>query len=136
MTVDTKKVTARREVHYDSYGELLADAERLASADVQTVGNRTLGQIFKHLAQALDSSIDGTDMKFHWLMKRVFLLFMSKEKVLNEPISPGFKIPKKGEAQFSPDPGISTEEGLASLRAGIERCQNELHEPNIRHSAN
>ncbi len=29
MTVDTKKVTQRREVHYDSLDDLLADAERL-----------------------------------------------------------------------------------------------------------
>ena len=48
-----------------------------------------------------------------------------QEKMLNETISPGFKIPKKGEAQFSPDPSVSTEDGLASLRAAIERCQTE-----------
>ena len=125
MTVDTKKVAQRREVHYDSYDDLLADAERLVSGDVQTVGNWTLGQIFKHLAQSLHSSIDGTNMKFPWLMKKIFLLFMNKEKILNEPLSPGFKIPKKGEAQFSPDASVSTEEGLASLRAAIERCQTE-----------
>ena len=74
MTVDTKKVAQRREVHYDSYDDLLADAERLVSGDVQTVGNWTLGQIFKHLAQTLNSSIDGTNMKFPWLMKPVYVL--------------------------------------------------------------
>ena len=125
MTVDTKKVTQRRKVHYDSYDDLLADAERLASGDARTVGNWTLGQIFKHLAQTLDSSIDGTDMKFPWLMKKIFLLFMNKEKMLNQTISPGFKIPKKGEAQFIPDPSVSTEEGLESLHAAIERCRTE-----------
>ena len=45
--------------------------------------------------------------------------------MLNGTLSPGFKIPKKGEAQFSPDPSVSTEEGLASLRAAIERSQTE-----------
>ena len=58
MTVDTKKVTQRREVRYDSYDDLLSDAEHLASGDVQTVGNWTLGQIFQHLAKTLNSSID------------------------------------------------------------------------------
>ena len=125
MTVDTKNVAQRREVHYDSYDDLLADAQRLASGDVQTVGNWTLGQIFKHLAQTLNSSIDGTNMKFPWLMKKIVLVFINKEKMLNEPLSPGFKIPKKGQAQFSPDPSISTEEGLASLHTAIERCQSE-----------
>ena len=125
MTVDTKKVAQRRDVHYDSYDDVLADAERLASGDILTVGNWTLGQIFEHLAQTMNSSIDGTDMKFPWLMKKIILLFINKEKMLNKTLSPGFKIPKKGEAQFSPDPNVSTEEGLASLRAAIERCQTE-----------
>lgn len=125
MNVNTKRVTQRREVHYDSYDDFLADAERLASSNVQTVGNWTLGQIFGHLAQTLNSSIDGTDMKFPWLVKKIVPLFINKEKMLNETLSPGFKIPKKGEAQFSPDPSVSTEEGLASLRAAIERCQTE-----------
>ena len=125
MTVNTKKVTQRREVRFDSYDDLLADAERLASSDVQTVGNWTLGQIFKHLTQAMESAIDGTEMKFPWIMKKVFRLFVNKEKMLNEALPAGFKIPKKGEAQFSPDPSISTEEGLASLRAAIERCKTE-----------
>jgi len=125
MSVDTRKVAQRRDVHYDSYDDLLADAERLVSGDVQTVGNWTLGQILKHLAQSLNSSIDGTDMKFPWLMKKIFPLFVNKEKMLNNPLPPGFKIPKKGEAQFSPDPSVSTAEGLASLRAAIERCRTE-----------
>ena len=125
MTVDTKKVAQRREVHYDSYDDLLADAERLAGGDVQTVGNWTLGQIFQHLANSMNSSIDGTNMKFPWLMKKIFLLVMNKEKMLNDKLSPGFKIPKKGEAQFTPAPNVSTDEGMAALRAAIERCQSE-----------
>ena len=125
MTVDTKKVSARRELHYDSFDDLLNDADRLANGDVQTLGNWTLGQIFKHLAQTIDSSIDGTDMKFPWIMKKIFGLLMNKEKMLNNPVPPGFKIPKKGEAQFSPDPSSSTEEGLAALRAAIDRCRTE-----------
>ena len=79
MTVDTKKVAQRRDVHYDSYDDVLADAERLASGDILTVGNWTLGQIFEHLAQTMNSSIDGTDMKFPWLMKKIILLFINKK---------------------------------------------------------
>ena len=125
MTVDTKKVTQRRQVHYDSFDDLLADAERLASGDVQTVGNWTLGQIFQHLAQSMHSSIDGMNMKFPWLMKKIFLLFTNKDKMLKQTMNPGFKIPKKGEEQFNPASGVSTDEGLASLRAAIERCKAE-----------
>ena len=125
MTVDTKNVKQRREVHFDSYEDLLSDAEHLASTDVRTTGNWTLGQILKHLAQSMNSSIDGTDMKFPWVMKKMVRLFINKEKILNETIKPGFKIPKKGEAQFSPGPDTTTEEGLASLREAVKRCQTE-----------
>ena len=108
MTVNTKKVTQRRDVSYNSYEDVLADAEHLASGNVRTVGNWTLGQIFKHLAQSMDSSIDGTEMKFPWLMKKIIRVVINKEKILKEKLSPGFKIPKKGEAQFQPDPGVSS----------------------------
>ncbi len=125
MTVNTKKVTERRDVHYDSLDELLADAERLAKGQNRTVGNWTLGQILQHLAQSMDAAIDGMEMKVPWFMKMAFGLLMNKDKMLSRPISAGFKIPKKGEAQFIPDSSTSTEEGLASLRAAVQRFQND-----------
>ena len=125
MTVNTKQVAERREIRFESLDDLLADAEKLASGEVRTVGNWTLGQILEHLAQAMISSIDGTDMKFPWLMKKIIRLFVNKDKMLNKTVPAGFKIPKKGEPQFSPSPDVSTEDGLASLRAAVQRCQTE-----------
>ena len=119
MTVDTKRVT-RRGVTFKSYDDVLADAERLAGNDAKTTGNWTLGQIFEHLAKSIHSSIDGTDMQFPWLMKKIFSLVMNKEKMLTRPIPPGYKIPKKGQAQFAPDPSVSTEDGLRQLREAID----------------
>ncbi len=50
MTVETKLITDRRRVHYESFGEFLADAECQAARDVRTSGNWTLAQIFDHLS--------------------------------------------------------------------------------------
>ena len=51
--MNTKAVTGRREVHYDTFDDALADAERLAAGDVRTLGNWSYGQILKHLAMAV-----------------------------------------------------------------------------------
>ena len=125
MTVNTRQVAQRRELRFESFDDLLSDAERLAAGQATTSGNWTLGQIFQHLAKTMDSSIDGTEMKIPWVMKMILRLIFNKEKLLNEPIRPGFKIPKQGQAQFGPDADISTEEGLALLRAAIDRLRND-----------
>ncbi len=98
MTVDTKKVAQRREVRYGSFDDLLADAERLATGEVHTVGNWTLGQMFQHLAQTVNASIDGTEMRLPWLLKKLLPVFLNKQKMLNDKLSPGFKIPKTQRA--------------------------------------
>ena len=58
--IKTKKVEGRRKVRYQAISEFLAEAERLASRKVRTIGNWSQGQIYEHLARSLDISIDGT----------------------------------------------------------------------------
>ena len=120
MTVNTKKV-ARREVRYASFEEVLADAQKLTSGNAQTVGNWSLGQILQHLAKTMDASIDGTEMKVPWIMRTFFKMILNKDKMMREPLKPGFKIPKGGLAQFSPDANVTAEEGLAQLNSAVER---------------
>lgn len=80
MTVNTKSVAGRRAVRYASYDELLSDAERIAASNsVQTLGNWTPGQIFKHLADALESSIDGSGFVLPWPIRVVFTLLMKRK---------------------------------------------------------
>lgn len=59
MAIETRNVVGRREVRYASLDAMLADAERLAGGDVETLGNWTLGQILEHLALIQEASIDG-----------------------------------------------------------------------------
>ena len=59
VVVNTKIVTGRRKLRFESYEEVLTDVEHLAAGEVRLLGNWSFGQILKHLALAVDSMIDG-----------------------------------------------------------------------------
>ncbi|MDC0935273.1 DUF1569 domain-containing protein [Pirellulales bacterium] len=118
--VNTKKVSGRRKVRYESMDDLLADAQRIAASEVKTLGNWSPGQIYMHLARSLDASIDGFDFSMpapvRWMMS-----LMMKNKFLHKEVPAGFKAPA---GPMIPDE-TSTEEGLAALEAAIARQQRE-----------
>lgn len=124
MTVDTKTATGRRKVAYQSYDDLLADAEQLAAGEVQQIGNWSLGQILTHLATSVNSSIDGFSFKAPLPLRIMATLFM-KKKLIYQEVPAGFKIPKQSEAVFLPNESVSIEEALAALREAIERAKAE-----------
>ena len=119
MTVNTRKVQNRRSIRYASLSDLLSDAEKLAASGARTLGNWSFGQILKHLAMSIDSSIDGTGFTLpapaRWLMS-----LLMKKKFLTQPIPAGFK----SVSQFIPNE-TSVEEGLTLLRTAIKRQQRE-----------
>lgn len=123
MAVDSGKVQGRRTVHYDSMDDLLEDAERLAKVKTRTLGNWSVGQIYKHLAASLGASIDGFPFNLptpvQWLMRLTV-----KQRFLTKPLKPGFQMPTKVAKTMMPADGTSTEEGLAALRAAVERIKN------------
>ncbi len=119
MPVNTKQVQGRRQVHYDSLDDLLADAERYAKPDVKRLGNWSPGQIYEHLAGTMNGSIDGMDFLLP-LPARVLMTLLMKRKFLKKSIPAGFKAPSSAV----PDE-TSTEDGLASIRDAISRQKNE-----------
>jgi len=92
-SINTKTVKGRRTVRYESLSDFLEDAERLANREVQTVGNWSQGQIYEHLARALDIAIDGTDLMPAPM--RIMLNLFFKKKFLHKAIPAGFKAPSK-----------------------------------------
>src|SRR5262245_58687809 len=95
--IDTSKVKGRRTVRYESYDDLLADAERMAGTEFHTLGNWSLGQICKHLARSIDMMIDGP----LFLLPAPIRLVMSwtiKKRMLRQTVPAGFRLPKKGQA--------------------------------------
>jgi len=125
MTVNTKTVTGRRDVHYDSLDDLLADAESLAAGDVRMVGNWSLGKIYGHLARSFNCSIDGFPFTFPWPM-RVLARLLMKKRFLMKTVPSGFQIPKKNRADFIPD-SDDVQTGLAELREAVQRQKSETH---------
>ena len=121
-TVNTKEVTGRRQVRYNSYDDLLADAERLAAGNVRTLGNWSYGQILAHLTKAFDSMIDGHTFMMPFPL-RLFMKFTMKKKMLADAIPAGFQIPKKASSVL-PGP-TNTQEGLELLRKAIGRVKTE-----------
>ena len=121
-TIDPTKVTGRRELRYDTYDDLLADAERMASQEVKTLGNWSYPQVLDHLAKSLNKMIDGPGFMLPMPMRFIMRLTMMK-KMVNETFDPGFKFPASVAKDFDPDPTIETGAAIESLRAAIERVK-------------
>ena len=124
MPVSTAKVQGRRNLNYTSLQDVLADAERLSSGQVKTLGNWSPGQIYRHLAKAYNGSIDGLPGTFPWHIRTMARLF--KKKLIAGGMPPGIKLPSDLAEIVMPEP-TSTEEGLAELRAAIARLESEPH---------
>src|SRR5690349_4534042 len=108
VVVNTSKVTGRRSVRYESFDEVLADAERLATVPVQTLGNWSQGQIYNHLAMAIDTMIDGPAFMFSAPVRWVARTFL-KKRMLTRTLDPGFKLPRNAERMVG-KPQIGTSE--------------------------
>jgi hypothetical protein len=122
MPLDTAKVGGRRELNYTSLDEVLADAERLSSGRVKTLGNWSPGQVYRHLANAFNGSIDGFPEDFPWYIRLMAKLF--RKRILAGTMPPGIKLPPGFAKAVLPEP-TTTEEGLADLRAAVARLGRE-----------
>ncbi len=100
MPVDTAKVEGRRTVEYHSLDDVVADAGRLTSGPLKTLGNWSAGQIFRHLATAVNGSIDGFKSGFPWFIRVPAKLF--KKKLLNGAMPPGLRVPPKFAQEVMP----------------------------------
>lgn len=123
MAVDTKRVTGRRTLRFESVEALRAEAERLAAGPHRTLGNYTLGQILAHLAQVMEYSLDGfPPIRLPWLMRKAGPLM--KGRILRKGFPAGIK-PLRGMGDAFKAPEATTEEGLARLRTAMGRLQTQ-----------
>jgi len=135
-TPDSSKPTRsegpeRRPVRYSNLTSVLEDAEFLASHPHQTVGQWSYGRILQHLADSLNKSFDGFNYRASLPIRFVARTFM-KKRLLNEPMSPGFKLPKSQEALLPPD-SQPVDQAIGNLRKAIARFERE--EPTAAHPA-
>lgn len=119
--IDTTKVTGRRPLRFESLADIRADIDRLANArEVRTLGNLSAGQNLKHVATIMNRCIDGFTTRPPWIVRFIVQTFM-RTKFLTKPMSAGFKLPKAAAAELIPAPPVLFDEGVASLRAAIDR---------------
>ena len=103
--------------------EVLADAEGLvASPRTRTLGNWPLNQLLMHLAHAMTMSIEGIPFKAPWYIRVVGPVI--KRRILRHGMSPGFKLPKEGDAASYRAAG-SDQAALEILRQAIQRVKTE-----------
>ena len=123
--VDTKHVTHRRHLRFDSLDDILADAEHLAHAGhLKTLGNWSVGQLFKHIAIVMNIAIDGTEVKPPWFVRIMGRYFM-KGRMLARGMPAGFRLPDKQQEAFYPQTEVSLEEGLQALRDAVQRLKTD-----------
>jgi hypothetical protein len=123
QSVDTRTVRGRRQLHFTSLDEVVADAEQLASSPTtRMLGNWPLGQLLAHLAMAMNRSIDGISFQAPWYLRLFGRLV--KRRVLKRGLTPGFKLPKDREAGAYPRV-TSSQEALTIFRQAVARMRNE-----------
>ena len=121
MTVKTSTVQDRRQLRFDSFEEIRGDVNSLVSMKVRTLGNWTLPQILEHLARSMDMAIDGADFKSGWAIRQLGKLM--KKRVLKNPMSAGFKLPKHA-ASLVPDE-LPLDKALTHFRTALKRLEAE-----------
>jgi hypothetical protein len=123
-TIDTGNVAGRRELHFKTLDEMLADAESLASAEsagkLRQIGNWPLGTACGHLATWTNYGFDGLPMKVPFFIK--MMIKPMKNRFIKGPLPAGQKIPKVDGGTFGVE-AIPTESGLANLKAATARLK-------------
>ncbi len=114
MSVNTSKTTGRRKLRFQNLDEVVADAERLAAMPTRPLGNWSLGQICKHLAETMNQSIDGFEFQASLPIRMVARLI--KGRYLNRGLTPGFRLPRRA-VRLLPSP-TETQEGLGGAARG------------------
>lgn len=123
MTINVKKVTNRRKVHYNTLQEFLDDAERLGKGAVHTLGNKSYSQILHHLAFAINGSVDGSVLVLPWPIRTVARLL--RKRILNGGMSPGFKLSRRNEVKAWTENDDDIPAALEAVRQAVRRFQTE-----------
>jgi hypothetical protein len=111
-----------RKVRYESFDQIVSDAERAVRHQAQTTGNWSLGQILEHLAIANEKTIDGFGFQAPFPIRMVGPFF--KNRVLERGLTPGFRLSRRAAAALVPD---ETDVGAAldHLRQSFKRLDTE-----------
>jgi Protein of unknown function (DUF1569) len=126
--LNTRKVTDRRPLRFESLDDALRDAELLAEAEqrgtLRAVGNWSLGQAIGHLAFWVQTPFDGYPGMTPppWFIRTVARWFESS--FLDKKLPAGGRIPRVPEGTYGVE-RLETPAALAQLRTAYARLANE-----------
>lgn len=123
--IDTSKITDRRRLRFETIDDLLADVDKIVTADqaggIRRTGNWTTGQALGHLATWLNYAYEGYPMKVPWFIR--ILLRGKKTKYLRDGMPAGVRIPRVENGTFGTEP-LSTPDGAEQLRKALQRLKS------------
>ena len=105
----------RRDLHYGSLNEVMPDVDRLLRG-YTTVGRWSLGQVCRHLAEALRLTVEGKPIRgYGWLRWTIGPLIRGRF-LRNGRMPSGLKMPT---ASLAPPPGLDDRAEAEALRASL-----------------
>ncbi|GMU33276.1 MAG: DUF1569 domain-containing protein [Planctomycetia bacterium] len=124
--INTKHVTDRRTLRFNSVEDVLADIDRIVAAEkaakLRTTGNWTAGQAMGHVAEWINYAYKGYPIgPPPWLI-RVILGFL-KNRYLRKGLPAGVMIPKVKNGTFATD-NLSIDDGATRLREALRRLSS------------
>ena len=112
----------RRQLHFETLEDVLAEAERVTTRPYCEVGNWTAGQIVYHLAEAIHKSFDGYELLAPQEQRQN--VSRRREGFLRDGFPPGFKL--EGDlARYTPPPEAVLEKAMERLRVAVARARDE-----------
>lgn len=114
--------TARRSLHFRSFGDLLDEVRDLSQAPRRTLGRWSDAQIVEHLAIGMEMSFDGYGFQAPWFVRTAAHLV--KNRILTGRMPSGVRLPRRGAAML-PSPGSSWEAAVERLQRVVARFAAE-----------
>ena len=120
-----EQAATHRVLDFRNLDEVVVEAERLASGEVYTTGAHSFGQILEHLARTHDMTTGRLQVPPPPFFMRMMIVLMKPLLIRDQPIKPGFKLPKKSESVFWPDQEFEVSAALEHLRDSVEHYKSE-----------
>jgi hypothetical protein len=126
-SVNTAKVTDRRQLQFNGIDDVLAEIDRIVAADqagtMRQLGNWTPGQNLGHVAAWINYSYDGFPLKPPPWFIRIILRNLVK-KYLRKGMPNGVRIPGAENGTYGTD-SMTTADGAEKLRLALRRLQSD-----------
>ena len=116
----TREITDRRELYFNSMGDILDDVEYLAAGDPpRSAGNWTSAQIVQHVATVIDCSIEGFPGVKAALPVRIIARLL-RRRILTTPMKAGLIVPRRF-AFLVPESRTTWDEAVDRFRIVLTR---------------